>query len=242
MKNVLLTGASRGLGLEVCSQLLSLGYTVYAVSRTESKALLKLKKTYKKRLLFKSADLSQPQEAQKAIFSEDFISFKIKLFGVVHNAASAYDDIATNLNLGKLETMFNVNVFSPMLITKSAIKNMILHKTCGSIVGVSSISVKTGFKGLSMYAASKGALEAFSKNISREWGAKGIRSNIVAPGFMPTEMTSSLSKNMMEKISKRNALQKDTDIKSVAAMICHLLSEKSNSITGQIISVDSGAI
>lgn len=82
--------------------------------------------------------------------------------------------------------MYNVNVFSPMLLTKYAIRNMLLHHTQGSIIHISSISVHTGYKGLSMYASSKGALEAFSKDTAREWGQLGIRSNVVVPGFMET--------------------------------------------------------
>lgn len=138
--------------------------------------------------------------------------------------------------------MFGLNVYSPMILTKYVIRNMLLHKTSGSIVHISSISVHTGYKGLSMYAATKGALEAFSKNTSREWGVKGIRSNCVVSGFMETEMSSTLDGDLIEKIKNRTSLKSLTDLTSVANTVEFLISDKSNSITGQLLHVDSGTI
>ena len=83
------------------------------------------------------------------------------IFGFINNAAVAYDDIVSNLNLEKLHHMYNVNVYSPMMITKYVLRDMLLHKTKGSIVHISSVSAHTRYKGLAMYASSKGALEAF---------------------------------------------------------------------------------
>lgn len=99
---------------------------------------------------------------RKAIFKE-FVGNKIVLHAYVNNAAMAYDDIVTNLNLDRLKAMYDVNVFTPMMMTKYAIRNMLLHHTRGAIVHISSISAHTGYKGLAMYAASKGALEAFQR-------------------------------------------------------------------------------
>lgn len=154
----------------------------------------------------------------------------------------AYDDIVTNLSLPKLQTMYAVNVFTPMMITKYVLRNMLLHHTCGCIVHISSISVHTGYKGLAMYASSKGALEAFSKDTAREWGELGIRSNVVVPGFMETAMSSTLSQDQKDRIYKRTSLKKATSIRSVAETVVFLLSDKACSITGQNIHVDSGTI
>jgi 3-oxoacyl-[acyl-carrier protein] reductase len=166
----------------------------------------------------------------------------IKLHGFVNNAASAYDDIITNMNLDKLEGMYKVNVFSPLLITKFVIRNMIYNKIMGSIVHISSISVHTGYNGLSMYASTKGSLEAFSKNTAREWGRKGIRSNCIVAGFMETDMSSTLTNEQKDRIYNRTSLKKPTDMISVANTIEFLISDKSESITGQLINVDSGTI
>ena len=151
----------------------------------------------------------------------------------------AYDDIITNANVDRIERMFKINVYSPMMLTKYIIRDMLLHNNKGSIVNISSVSAHTGYKGLSMYAATKGAIEAFSKNVAREWGSKGIRSNSVAPGFMETNISSSLTDDQRNKIYQRTSLKKATSIESVAEMVLFLLSDESESITGTVINVDN---
>lgn len=240
-KNILVTGCSRGVGLEICRVLLREGYNVYGIARTHSDDIKVLEKDFAGRLFFKSIDLADSENVRRSVF-KDFVTNSIVLHGFVNNAAMAYDDIVTNLNLDKLRAMYAINVFTPMMITKYAIRNMILHKTKGSIVHISSISVHTGYKGLAMYASSKGALEAFSKDTAREWGVLGIRSNCVVPGFMSTAMSASLTEEQRSKIYARTSLKSATSIKSVAEMVVFLLSDKAESITAQNIHVDNGTI
>ena len=239
--NILVTGCSRGVGLEICKVLLAQGHTVYGVARSHTDEFKALEAEYAGKLFFKSIDLSDSEGARKSVFKE-FITNDIVLDGYVNNAAVAYDDIVTNLNLDRLKAMYDVNVFTPMMITKYAIRNMLLHKTKGSIVHISSISVHTGYKGLAMYASSKGALEAFSKDTAREWGVIGIRSNCVVPGFMATAMSASLSDDQRKKIYARTSLKAATSIRSVAEMVAFLLSDKAESVTAQSIHVDNGTI
>ncbi len=238
--NILLTGCSKGVGLSICRLLLEQGYNVFGISRTITPELNQLISNYNNNLAHLVYDLSDCQHVQSAIF-KDFIG-KSKIDAFVNNAAIAYDDIITNVNIDPLIQMFNVNVFTPFLITKYVIRNMILNKTFGSIVHLSSISVHTGYKGLSMYAATKGALEAFSKGTSREWGEKGIRSNCIVAGFMETDMSQNLDIEQKNRIYKRTALKKPTSIQSVSEMVLFLLINKSESITGQNIFVDSGTL
>jgi 3-oxoacyl-[acyl-carrier protein] reductase len=240
--NILLTGASRGVGLKICETLLMQGASVYAISRSKTMEFETLEKNFSGRLFFRRVDLSCAETARREIFCDDFISNKIPLSGFVNNAAQAYDDIVTNINADKLRAMYEVNVFTPMVITKYAIRNMIYNKIAGSIVHISSISAHTGYKGLAMYASSKGALEAFSKNTAREWGSYGIRSNAIVPGFMETDMSASLSSEQKDRIYKRTSLKKATAVSSVAETVAFILSDKSASITGQSINVDSGTI
>lgn len=221
--------------------LLAQGHTVYGVARSHTDEFKALESEYAGKLFFKSIDLSDSEGARKSVFKE-FITNGIILDGYVNNAAVAYDDIVTNLNLNRLKAMYDVNVFTPMVITKYAIRNMLLHKTKGSIVHISSISVHTGYKGLAMYASSKGALEAFSKDTAREWGVMGIRSNCVVPGFMATAMSSTLTEEQRSKIYARTSLKDATSINSVAETVAFLLSDKACSITGQNIHVDNGTI
>lgn len=242
MKNYLISGVSKGLGLKLTNIALEEGCTIYGISRSKTREVEILLEKYPNHFFWKSLDLSDTNlDIKKEIF-KDFVSNKIHLNGFVNNAALAYDDIITNLNLEKLETMFRANVFAPMLMTKYAIRNMIFNKTKGSIVHLSSISVHTGYKGLAMYASTKGALEAFSKNTAREWGEMGIRSNALVAGFMETNMSSSLSIDQKNRIYNRTSLKKATTMESVANSILFLLGEKAESITGQNIFVDSGTI
>ncbi len=241
MKNIIVTGCSRGVGLEICRVLLEQGCTVYGIARSCPNEFLALQAEYSGKLFFKSVDLADCENIRQNVFN-DYCGSKVKIDGYVNNAAVAYDDIVTNLNLDRLKAMYNVNVFTPMMMTKNVIRNMILHHTKGCIVHISSISVHTGYKGLAMYASSKGALEAFSKDTAREWGVKGIRSNVVVPGFMATAMSSTLTEEQRNKIYARTSLKAATSIRSVAETVAFLLSEKAESITGQNIHVDNGTI
>ncbi len=234
-KTILVTGISRGLGFDTTKKLLDDGYNVVGISRTYNDEF----KDYPSFSWLKY-NLSDSQKMER--FLKDNLGNQLAFDGYVNNAAWAYDDIITNMNMNELKHMYDINVFSPIAITKFCLRNMLLHKTKGSIVHLSSISVHTGYNGLSMYASTKGALEAFSKNTAREWGRKGIRSNCIVAGFMETEMSKTLSDEQRDRIYKRTSLKKPTDTKSVASTIEFLLSDKSNSITGQNINVDSGTI
>ena len=132
--------------------------------------------------------------------------------------------------------------FSPMMLTKYILRDMLLNKVAGNIIHISSISAHTGYKGLAMYASTKGALEAFSKNTAREWGELGIRSNTVCPGFMDTDMSSALSEDQMTRIFKRNSMKNQISINSVSETVSFLIGEGAASVTGQVIHVDNGTI
>lgn len=239
--NIVVTGCSRGVGLEICRVLLEQDNIVYGIARSCPKEFLDLQSKYEGKLFFRSIDLSDCDKVRLNVF-KDYCSSKLVIDGFVNNAAIAYDDIVTNLNLDKLRGMYNVNVFTPMMMTKYIIRNMILHHTKGAIVHISSISAHTGYKGLAMYASSKGALEAFSKDTAREWGGMGIRSNVVVPGFMATAMSSTLTEEQRSKIYARTSLKAATSIRSVAETVAFLLSDRAQSITGQNIHVDNGTI
>ncbi len=225
MKNILLTGDSKGLGKNIRKKLSDSSYNVIGLSRSSSDI---------------KYDLSNVDRVKDLYLN--IIKERGPIHGYINNAAFAYDDIITNLNSDKLIKMYKVNVFSPMMLTKYVIRDMMLNKTKGSIIHISSISVHTGYKGLAMYASTKGSLEAFSKNTSREWGRIGIRSNIVCPGFMDTNMSSSLNDEQRNKIFKRNSRQKELTTEEVSSTVKFLISDESLGITGQIIHVDNGTI
>lgn len=241
MKWIIVTGDSRGVGREIVHQILNeTDFGVIGISRSSEESAENLLVKYPDRFRALSYDLANV-DGVKQLYREKIRKIG-PIYGLVNNSAMAYDDIISNLNIGELETMFQVNVFSAMHLSKYAIRDMILHKTQGSIVHISSISAHTGYKGLSMYAATKGAMEAFSKNTAREWGSKGIRSNCVVPGFMETSISSTLTGEQKKRIYQRTSLKKETDIKSVASTVLFLLSDKAKSITGTVVHVDNGTI
>jgi 3-oxoacyl-[acyl-carrier protein] reductase len=240
MKTVLITGVSKGLGLVLLNFLLENGNKVYGVSRSNNNKLDKLKELYPNNFIHLQYDLSLVETIKE--LSNYILKNKLKFDSFVNNAAMAYDDIITNANLDKLELMFKTNTLVPIMITKLILRNFILNKIKGSIIHISSISVHTGYKGLSMYASTKGALEAFSKNTSREWGEMGIRSNCVVAGFMETDMSDTITNEQKQRIYNRTSLKKETNKESVAETIKFLISDSSKSITGQNIFVDSGTI
>lgn len=240
MQWIIVTGDSGGLGSAIVRTILEEGkYGVIGISRRENNVVVEEKKKYQN-YVHVDFDLSDTQNIKK-LYKE-----KIKkignIYGLVNNSAIAYDDIITNLNYDKLDAMYHVNVYSPMMLTKYAVRDMLLHKTQGSIVHISSVSAHTGYKGLAMYASTKGAMEAFSLDVAREWGLRGIRSNIVAPGFMETAISAKLTEEQRKKIYQRTALKKATDVQSVAETVYFLLSDKSKSITGVVVRVDNGTV
>jgi 3-oxoacyl-[acyl-carrier protein] reductase len=240
MKNCLITGVSKGLGLMIATKILSEGGVVVNISRSRNNEIIDLENKYPQNFFSYQFDLSDVEHLKEFLKSNIFC--KIKFNSFINNAAIAYDDIVTNINLLDLRKMYDVNVFSPFIIVKYFIRQCLLNNINGSIVHLSSISVHTGYKGLSMYASTKGALEAFSRNTSREWAEKGIRSNCIVAGFMETNMTSILSKEKITRIRNRTSQKELTDLNSVASTISFLISEDSRSITGSNIFVDSGTI
>ena len=239
--NVLITGISKGLGLETTKSLLKKGWIVYGISRSVTNELNELLIEYPQSLNWLQYDLQDVENINIKIFKE-WIGFNTPIHAYINNAALAYDDIITNINVDKLRKMYEVNVFAPMIITKYVIRQMLLYQIQGSILHLSSISVHTGYKGLSMYASTKGSLEAFSKNTAREWGELGIRSNCLVAGFMETEMSSTLSTDQKNRIYKRTSMKRPVDVFSVAETIFFLISNEAKSITGQNIFVDNGTI
>lgn len=240
MKTVVVTGDSRGLGKNICLELLKEGYRVIGISRKETETSNELKNTYEDKYLHINFDLNQTEKVKDLYL--DQLKKEGPIYGLVNNAAIAYDDIVTNADLSSLENMYKVNVFTPIMLTKYIIRDMLLHGTQGSMVHISSVCAHTGYKGLSMYGSTKGSIEAFSRAVAREFGSRKIRSNCVAPGFMETDMSNNLSFEQKDRIYKRTSLKEATKIESVSSTVAFLMSDESISITGQVIHVDNGTI
>jgi 3-oxoacyl-[acyl-carrier protein] reductase len=240
MENVLITGVSRGLGLVMAKEAIAQGYRVVGICRTMTQELINLQERFPSMVSILLYDLSNYKDIKTKIFSEFIADQAITAF--INNAAKGSDTLLTNMDAEAVLDLTIVNQISPMLLTKYVIRNMLLHETKGRIIHISSVSAHTGYKGLAMYAATKGAIEAFSKSTAREWGSKGIRSNCIAAGFMNTDMTKEMTDEAKVKIAKRTSLKEATSEYSVAATALFLISSSSSSITGEVIHVDGGSL
>ena len=247
MRNVLVTGGSRGLGLAIASRLAACGYRVVAVARSETKAL--------------RAEIDRLAALAKQGASESgelrFHAFDLAdlgaigglvaqlrrevgpLYGLVNNAGLGTAGLLSMMRDPDIEALVRLNTLSPLLLTKYVARAMMAERE-GRIVNISSIVASSGYKGLSAYSATKAALEGFTRSLAREVGQLGITVNAVAPGFVDTAMTHALNDKEREQIARRSALQRMAEPDDVAAAVEYLLGERARNITGVILTVDAG--
>ena len=241
MKNVLLTGGTRGLGLATAERLAHDGFHVVATGRSRSTELEKLESqefASEGRVTFAQLDLCSSDGLQEFIRS---VTQRFgPLFGLVNNAALGHDGVLATMHQTQIEEMIRVNLTSAILLTKYACRSMLTRRE-GRIVNVSSIIAGTGFNGLSVYAATKAALIGFSKSLAREVGKAGVTVNTVSPGYMQTGMTADIDEDKLETIRRRSPLGRLAEVSEVAAAVAFLLGPDAKSLTGSDIKVDAGS-
>jgi 3-oxoacyl-[acyl-carrier protein] reductase len=242
MRNVVVTGGSRGLGLGIARKLAAEGYHVIAVARNETHPLT---------AAIREADSENPGSFHFVPFdlsqTDDIAAFVKKLrkdfgpiYGLVNNAGMSFDGTLALMPNSQIEQLVHLNAISPMVLTKYVVRFMMADGG-GRIVNMASIIGFTGYSGLSVYAATKSALMGFTRSLAREVGRMGVNVNAVAPGFVDTEMTQGLKDEQKQQIIRRSALQRLTEIDEVADAVAFLLSAKSKSITGTVLTVDAGS-
>lgn len=237
-KLVIITGASKGLGFEISKQLISENYKVLAISRTMTDELHSLINENTDALFFESFDFSQTDSISK--FTKTITKKYGKPFGLINNAAIGLDGVLATMHETEISKMMKVNVEAPILFTKYISRSMLLKQE-GKIINISSIIASTGFNGLSVYAATKAALNGFTKSLARELGKANITVNSVAPGYMETNMTTGIDSKNLSTIVRRSPLKKLAKTQDVAKMVAFLLSDASNSTTGTIFTIDAGS-
>lgn len=238
MKTILVTGATRGLGLAIASGLLRDGYKVVAMGRAETAELTELKAQYGEALAFNELDLAETDTIASSI--QELTKEHGHLYGLVNNAGVGLDGVLATMHNADITRVMTINAIAPMIVTKYAIRSMMLARQ-GRVVNVSSIIASTGFSGLAAYAASKAALEGFTRSLAREVGALGITVNAVAPGFLQTAMTDNLQGEKLASIVRRSPLKKLATTDDAAGAVRYLLGEDAASITGTVITVDAGS-
>jgi 3-oxoacyl-[acyl-carrier protein] reductase len=239
---VLVTGASRGLGLAIACRLAANGYAVIAIARNPSKqltgAIAAAGRSKRGSLHFAPFDLADIDQIGK------FVRALRKEFGppygLVNNAAVGFGGVLATTHNSLIEELLRINTLSPLVLTKYVARSM-MSQRMGRIVNVASIVGFTGYSGLAAYAATKAAMIGFTRSLAREVGRFGVTVNAVAPGFLETDMTQTLAGEQRQRIMRRSALRRLAGANDVAAAVEFLLSDQGPSITGTVLTVDAGA-
>lgn len=242
MRNVIVTGGSRGLGLSIARKLTTSGYRAIAVARRQNKQLA---------VATQEAEIANPGSFQFVPFDLaeiEGIPDMVKairqdfgpIYGLVNNAGVSFEGLLSLMPTSQIEQLVRVNMLSPMVLTKHVVRSMMVDGG-GRIVNMASISAFTGYSGLAVYGATKASIVGFSRSMAREVGRIGVTVNAVAPGFIETDMTHGLSDEQRQKIQRRSALKRLAEIDDVANAVEFLLSDKAKNITGTVLTVDAGS-
>ena len=242
MRNVVVTGGTKGLGLAIATLLAAEGYQVIAVARSESSEYQTQRKIFaagsKGQLTFRACDLCELDAIPQLVSS---ISQQFgPCYGLVNNAGLGTSGLLATMPVAAIESLLRLNVLSPMVMTKNVVRKMMVKGGGGRIVNMSSIVASSGFNGLSAYAATKAALQGFTHSLARELGPLQITVNCVAPGFVSTELTRDLSDKDRGKIASRSALRRLAEAQDVAEAVRYLMSDGARNVTGTVLTVDAG--
>jgi 3-oxoacyl-[acyl-carrier protein] reductase len=241
MHNVVVTGGSRGIGLAIARRLAAARYNVIAVARRESdelrEAIGDVIKQGRGGLKFRPFDLSEVDAIPSFVKSlrDEFGA----IYGLVNNAGIGTEGLLATMHNSEIEALVRLNVTSPIILTKYIARHMMADGS-GRIINMSSIIATTGYNGLSVYGATKAAATGFTRSLAREVGKLGITVNAIAPGFVDTELTQSLSDDARKRIAGRSALRRLPDVDDIARMVEYLLGEGGRNVTGSVLTIDAG--
>jgi len=241
MRNVVVTGGSRGLGLGIARKLIESGFRSIVIARKESDqfkaAKAEVEPAQPGSLHFVPFDLTE-LDGIPALVRKLRKEFG-PLYGLVNNAGMSIDGTLALTSTHQIEQVVRLNTTAPMVLTKHMVRAM-MADGCGRIVNISSIVAFTGYSGLAVYAATKASLIGFTRSLAREVGRTGVNVNAVAPGFVSTEMTQSMTEDDRQQIARRSALKRLVDVADVASAVDFLMGEGARNITGTVITVDAG--
>jgi 3-oxoacyl-[acyl-carrier protein] reductase len=241
VRNVIVTGGSRGLGLAIGVRLAAAGYQVIAIARkstAELQAAIAAAAAAGSGVIeFQALDLSDL--AAIPICVRALRTRLGPIYGLVNNAGLGTAGVLANMRDDVIAGLINLNTTSPITLSKYVAKSMMLER-CGRIINVSSIVASTGYTGLSVYSATKASLLGFTRSLARELGPLGITVNAIAPGFLDTEMTQELTSSHREQIARRSALHRMAEPTDVARTVEFLMGDAGRNITGTVLTVDAG--
>ena len=235
MKKALITGATGGIGLEIC-KFLGNDHEIYILGRNEEK----LKNLSNKFSFIKEYFVCDISESKSlADFFEKISMKNIQIDVLVNNAGVTDDSLFLRMDLKKWNKVINTNLNSNFMISNFFSKQMI-KKKWGRIVNITSVVGHTGNAGQSNYTASKAGVIGMTKSIAIELAKRNITVNSISPGFIDTEMTASLSDEQKDFIKNKIPLARIGRPEDVAYCVKFLVSDQANYITGQTIHVNGG--
>lgn len=239
-KNCLVTGGSRGIGKSIALTLAKFGANVaitYARSADAAAEVVKeIENTGVKGMSYQ-ADATEFERAEEVI--ADIVENWGSLSVVVNNAGITKDNLILRMDEQAWDDVITTNLKSIFNYSKAAAKPM-MRARGGSIINIGSVVGISGNAGQSNYAASKAGIIGFTKSYAKELASRNIRANVVAPGYILTEMTKNLSEKVLEAIKQETPLGRAGNPEEVSNVVAFLASDISSYITGEVIRVDGG--
>ncbi len=235
-KNIIVTGASGGIGNSIVKKLYEYGANILA-SGTKVDKLEKLKSNFEKIKILKF-DISKSNEIEK--FIDDATNeLGGSLNCLVNNAGITKDNLAIRMSLDEWNNVINLNLTSTFLCSKFGIKKMLKNKS-GKIINITSVVGHTGNLGQSNYTASKAAINAMSKSLAIEYAKKNININCISPGFIETAMTDKIDEKFKEAIISKIPSARLGQPEDIANAVLFLASNQSDYINGETLHVNGG--
>ncbi|EGK8085121.1 3-oxoacyl-ACP reductase FabG [Campylobacter lari] len=239
-KNVLITGASKGIGAAIAKELASHGLKVWINYRSKPELADALKEEIEKSggtAAVIKFDASVEEEFTSAIAT--IVESDGELSYLVNNAGITNDKLALRMSMDDFSLVINANLNSSFLGCREALKTM-SKKRFGAVVNIASIVGEMGNAGQTNYSASKGGMIALTKSFAKEGAARNIRYNCITPGFIKSDMTEVLSDEIKQNYINNIPLKRFADASEVAQAVAFLLSDHSSYITGEILKVNGG--
>ena len=241
-KVAIVTGGSRGIGKAICQTFAENGCDVaftYNNSKESAENLAKDLKNIGVNAKAYKSDASSFDDATQLV--EDVINDFGKIDILVNNAGIKKDNLLMRMNKEDFDSVVNTNLSSVFNLTKASIRTFLKQRS-GSIINISSVVGVKGNAGQSNYSASKAGIIGFSKSVALELGSRNIRSNVIAPGFIETDMTDSLSEDVINSWKESIPLKRGGKPSDVGNACVFLASDMSSYITGQVLHIDGGML
>ena len=241
-KNVIITGASRGIGRSILELFVENGANVAFSYIGESKGAKSIESDFsnhKQKVVSYMSDASRFEQSQKLI--DDVVNDFGSIDVLVNNAGITIDNLLMRMSEEDFERVIDVNLKSVFNTTKAILRTMLKQRS-GSIINMSSVVGVKGNAGQSNYSASKAGMIGFTKSMALELGSRNIRCNCIAPGFIETEMTEQLSDDVVQSWRDSIPLKRGGSTNDVANVTLFLASDLSSYVTGQVINVCGGML